>query len=87
MAMNRWSMQRSATTSLIGSNRGTGYSQRKVEREIVGFGVVNIWITGTNRKRGSDRRVLDVDWQKSGSWPTAAERMLSMKTAYRHYGR
>lgn len=52
---------------------------KKGRREIVGFGLVK----SAYRYEGQReifKHVLDVDWRKSGSWPTAAERILSMKT-------
>jgi len=51
----------------------------KGRREIAGFGVVKSNYR-YEQQRETYKHVLDVEWQKSGSWPTAAERMLSMKT-------
>jgi len=52
---------------------------KKGRREIAGFGVVKSNYR-YEQQRETYKHVLDVEWQKSGSWPTAAERMLSMKT-------
>jgi MoxR-like ATPase len=52
---------------------------KKGRREIVGFGVVKSAYR-YEPERETYKHVLGVEWQKSGSWPTAAERMLSMKT-------
>jgi hypothetical protein len=52
---------------------------KKGRREIVGFGVIK-----SEYRFDPDREyfqnVRGVDWQKSGSWPLAEGRMLSMKT-------
>ena len=52
---------------------------KKGRREIVGFGIVRTAYR-YEAQREIYKHVLDVEWRKSGSWPTAAERMLSMKT-------
>jgi hypothetical protein len=52
---------------------------KKGRREIIGFGLVKSgYRLATDRS--SYRNIRDVEWQKSGSWPTASHRMLSMKT-------
>ena len=75
--------------SLVNANQCFDFSHRmdpgdwifvkKGRREIIGFGVVK-----SNYRfdpgRAFYRHIRDVDWQKSGSWPTASHRMLSMKT-------
>ncbi|MCG2644297.1 MULTISPECIES: AAA family ATPase [Bradyrhizobium] len=48
-------------------------------REIIGFGTVKSDYR-FEPDRPFFRHVRDVDWQSSGSWPTASHRTLSMKT-------
>jgi hypothetical protein len=60
-------------------NQGDWVFVKKGRREIIGFGIVK-----SDYRFESDRsfykNIRDVAWQNSGSWPTAAHRMLSMKT-------
>lgn len=52
---------------------------KKGRREIVGFGVIKSEYR-FDPEREYFQNVREVHWQKSGSWPVAEGRMLSMKT-------
>jgi len=75
--------------SLVNANQCFDFSHRmtpgdwlfvkKGRKEIIGFGIVKSdYRFETDRELY--RHIRDVDWQKSGSWPTALDRLLSMKT-------
>ena len=60
-------------------NPGDWIFVKKGRREIIGFEIVQSRYR-FEPDRPIYRHVRDVSWQKSGSWPTASHRMLSMKT-------
>jgi 5-methylcytosine-specific restriction protein B len=60
-------------------NSGDLIFVKKGRREIIGFGIIQSDYRFDPR-RAYFKNVRDVDWQKTGSWPTASHRMLSMKT-------
>ena len=51
---------------------------KKGRREIVGFGIVRSDYR-FDPERQHFKNVRDVEWQKTGSWPTASTRLLAMK--------
>jgi 5-methylcytosine-specific restriction enzyme B len=75
--------------SLVNANQCLDFSNRmevgdwifvkKGRREIIGFGIVNSAYR-FEPNRSFYKNIRDVTWKKSGSWPTASHRMLSMKT-------
>src|SRR5205823_9795763 len=52
---------------------------KRGRREIIGFGVIKSDYR-FELDRPYYRHVRDVDWRKTGSWSTAAGRLLAMKT-------
>ncbi len=75
--------------SLVNANQCFDFSHRMMpgdwvfakrgRREIIGFGKVKSDYR-FEPDRAFYRHIRDVEWEKSGTWPTATHRLLSMKT-------